>query len=344
MDKLWVQSSLFERIAMVDKAAEAHEGMVRQAVEKDWWVTVILRALFRCGCAGSLMFKGGTSLSKAWGVIDRFSEDIDLAISHSFFGIDKTTRSQKEKLRKMARSYIHETLSKELDEQLRAMGIEGYSIENVTHRSVNGESVAIDSDKDPTVILVHFPSVLEEGAAYIQRRVKIEISCLSMDVPVEVRPIKSYIEETFPGEDAGTVGEYRTVVPSRTFLEKIFLLAEEFQKVRPRHVRMSRHLYDLERLMDTEFGRSALDDNGLYDAVVEHRRTYYALKYVDYDRHSRSTISFLPPEALLPQWRNDYNNMLQSFIYGDALDFDALMVRMRELQRRVSCAKRERLA
>ena len=98
---------------------------------------------------------------------------------------------------------------------------------------------------------------------------------------------------------------------------------------------MSRHLYDLERLMDTEFGRTALADNGLYDAVVEHRRTYYALKFVDYDRHSRSTISFLPPEALLPQWRDDYNNMLRSFIYGEALDFDALMERMRELQRRV---------
>ena len=102
---------------------------------------------------------------------------------------------------------------------------------------------------------------------------------------------------------------------------------------------MSRHLYDLERLMDTEFGRSALEDYGLYDAVVEHRRTYYDLKYVDYDRHERSSISFLPPEEFLPQWRDDYNNMLQSFIYGEALDFDALMERMRELQRRVRVNK-----
>ena len=90
--------------------------------------------------------------------------------------------------------------------------------------------------------------------------------------------------------------------------------------------------------MDTEFGRLALEDNGLYDAVVEHRRTYYALKSVDYDLHARSTISFLPPEEFLPQWRDDYNNMIQSFIYGNALDFDALMGRMRELQRRVSLA------
>ena len=336
MEKLWIRNTVDERRAMIEQAVLAHKGIAQQAVEKDWWVTVILRALFRCTCAGSLMFKGGTSLSKAWGVIDRFSEDIDLAISHSFFGIDKTTRSQKEKLRKMARAYIHETLSKELDEQLQAMGVEGYRIENKTHvKNRGGELEPIDSDKDPTVILVHYSTICKDLADYIPPVVKIEISCLSMDVPVEVRPIKSYIEETFPGEDAGTVGEYRTVVPSRTFLEKIFLLAEEFQKVRPRHVRMSRHLYDLERLMDTEFGRTALADNGLYDAVVEHRRTYYALKFVDYDRHSRSTISFLPPEELLPQWRDDYNNMLRSFIYGEALDFDALMERMRELQRRV---------
>lgn len=100
MERLWIQNTVDERRAMIEQAVLAHKGIAQQAVEKDWWVTVILRALFRCGCAGSLMFKGGTSLSKAWGVIDRFSEDIDLAISHSFFGIDKTTRSQKEKLRK----------------------------------------------------------------------------------------------------------------------------------------------------------------------------------------------------------------------------------------------------
>jgi len=337
MKKYWIKNSFEDRVLMLKQATDAHKGMNQNAVEKDWWVMVTLQALFRCGCKDSLLFKGGTSLSKGFDIINRFSEDIDLAISHTFFGIDKTSKSQKEKLRKMARTYIHETLSKELDEQLKVMGIEGYSIENVTHQpDRNGELQPIDSDKDPTVILVHYPSIIDDEINYIPARVKIEVSCLSMDVPTEKREIQSMIADTFPEEDDGTLGTFRTVVPTRTFLEKMFLLAEEFQKEKPRYVRMSRHLYDLERLMDTEYGKAALADDELYNAIVEHRRTFYALKYVDYDRHARETISFLPPASELDNWRQDYANMQTFFIYADALDFDALMERMKELQRRVN--------
>jgi len=134
MEKLWINNNLEDRLFLLAQTTDAHAGMNQLAVEKDWWVCLTLKALFRCSCANAMIFKGGTSLSKGFGVIDRFSEDIDLAISHAFFGIDKTNKSQKEKLRKMARAYIHETLSKELDEQLLTMGISGYRIENVKHR------------------------------------------------------------------------------------------------------------------------------------------------------------------------------------------------------------------
>lgn len=337
MEKLWINNNLEDRQAMLAKSTNDHKGMVQWAVEKDWWVMVTLIALFRCECADSLIFKGGTSLSKGFGIIDRFSEDIDLAISHSFFGIDKTTKSQKDKLRKTARSYIHNTLSDELEVRLKEMGINGYRIENVTHiEDKEGNLKPIDSDKDPTVILLHYPSILESTISYIPPRVKIEISCLSMDVPTESRVIRSMIAESFPDEDNGTTGTFRTVLPTRTFLEKIFLLAEEFQKDKPRYSRMSRHLYDLERLMDTDYGTAALNDIELYNSIIEHRRTYYALKYVDYDQLSRETISFIPPDNELDKWRNDYADMQEYFIYGNTMDFDSLMARMRELQKRLS--------
>ena len=80
---------------------------------------------------------------------------------------------------------------------------------------------------------------------------------------------------------------------------------------------------------------AALADQALYDAIVEHRRTCYALKYVDYDKHSRATISFLPSQEVLDDWRTDYSNMHRYFIYSDALDFDSLMARMKELQDRL---------
>ena len=336
MGKLWLNNVLVDRLAMLQQTEIDHPGINQVAIEKDWWVTVTLKALFQTDCREALIFKGGTSLSKGFNIIERFSEDIDLAIGHSFFGIEETSKSQREKLRKTARAYIHETLSVQLDTRLKEMGITGYSIENITQvQDKNGEWKAIDSDKDPTVILLHYPSIVEETISYIPPRVKIEISCLSMDEPTEEREIRSLIGESFEDEDTDAGSRIRTVVPTRTFLEKLFLLAEEFQKEKPRSVRMSRHLYDLEKLMDTAYGREALADRSLYDAIVEHRKAYYALKYVNYDLHAPATIDFMLPEQAREAWKADYTDMRRFFIYGQSLEFDALMQRMRELNERI---------
>lgn len=336
MSKLWLNNNLTDRLAMLQKSEADHPGINQVAIEKDWWVTVTLKALFQTDCREFLLFKGGTSLSKGFGIIERFSEDIDLAISHSFFGIEKTSKSQRDKLRKVARKYIHEKLSSQLDAQFKEMGIDGYRIENVTHvKNRDGELEPIDSDKDPTVILVHYPSIVEETISYIPPRVKIEISCLSMDEPTELREVNSLVEESFKGEDTDADCSIKTVVPTRTFLEKMFLLAEEFQKAKPRSVRMSRHLYDLDKLMDSQYGREALANRSLYDAIVEHRRIYYALKFVEYDMHNPQTINFIVPEQQRNAWMEDYANMRRFFIYGESPEFDTLMLRMEELQGRV---------
>ena len=162
MGKLWLSNSILDRLAMLQQTEIRHLGINQIAIEKDWWVTVTLKALFQTDCSESLIFKGGTSLSKGFNIIERFSEDIDLAISHSFFGIEKTSKNQREKLRKTARAYIHEVLSTQLDAKLKAMGVSGYSIENVTQvQDKNGEWRPIDSDKDPTVILLHYRRLLK---------------------------------------------------------------------------------------------------------------------------------------------------------------------------------------
>ena len=299
MGKLWLNNELVDRLAMLQQTEATHPGINQVAIEKDWWVTVTLKALFQTDCREWLIFKGGTSLSKGFNIIERFSEDIDLAISHSFFGIEKSNKSQRDKLKKLARKYIHETLSAQIDAHL------------------------------------NYPSIIEDTITYIPPRVKIEISCLSMDEPTEERYIHSLIGETFEEEDIDANCKIRTVVPTRTFLEKIFLLAEEFQKDKPRSVRMSRHLYDLEKLMDTEYGKKALADRTLYDAIVEHRRAYYALKYVNYDLHDPATIKFMIPEQAFESWKADYADMRRFFIYGQSLEFDELMKKISELQKRV---------
>ena len=97
---------------------------------------------------------------------------------------------------------------------------------------------------------------------------------------------------------------------------------------------MSRHLYDLERLMDTPYGREALADKDLYNAIVEHRKTYYDLKYVDYGLHAPDKIDFLPPASEIEHWKADYAEMQRNFIFGSALSFEELMKRMEELRDR----------
>ena len=166
-------------------------------------------------------------------------------------------------------------------------------------------------------------------------RIKIEVSALSMDEPTTLCNIHSLIEESFEGEDTDANSKVKVVTPTRTFLEKLFLLAEEFQKEKPRSVRMSRHLYDLEKLMNTQYGHEALADVTLYNAIVAHRKTYYALKYIDYNLHNPKTINFLIPKKEIESWKADYADMRRFFIYGNSLEFDVLMQKIVELQERV---------
>ena len=331
---LWIKHTKAERIAMLQRAEEKF-GINQVALEKDWWVTVVLNALFRCSCAEQLIFKGGTSLSKGWSLIERFSEDIDLSINHEFFGIEKTSKNQREKLRRKARRYILDTVSSELETNLNEIGVKGFRIEGVLEEiDVDGNSRMVASDKDPSVILVHYESVLGFNIEYIPSSVKIEISCLSMNEPTENRLISSYVEQTFPGEDDSASATIRTVSPVRTFLEKAFLLCEEFQRPVPRHVRMSRHLYDLERLMDTEFGRQALQDNSLYERIVKHRSVYYAVGRVDYSKLMPGEIDFVPRPEIMQDWKADYKDMCDHFIYGSTLSFEKLLERIKDLQDR----------
>ena len=335
----WIDLDLAERRVILQSVEDKEKLQQAAAIEKDWWVTAVLKALFQTSCKDALSFKGGTSLSKGWNIIERLSEDIDLALSHTFFGMERTNKKQRDNLCRKARAYITTTLKDELEARLRGMGITGCTIEAVTERQTKDGPVHINSNTDPTVLLVHYPSVLEETEGYIPPRVKVEIGCLAMDEPTEPRPIDTLISEYYPEEDNELSCTIRTVVPTRTFLEKVFLLNEEFQKAKPRYRRMSRHLYDLERLMDTPYGREALADNNLYSTIVEHRKTYYNLKYVDYGLHAPDKIDFLPPASEIEHWKADYAEMQRHFIFGSALSFDDLIRRMEELRGRFRAIK-----
>lgn len=333
----WINNELADRLYMLNKVSE-EKNIDIESIEKDWWVTTVLKALFEMKAAKYMFFKGGTSLSKGWNLINRFSEDIDIALYRDFFSevlgescATCANNNQIKNLRKASRDYLLGDFQSELIEKLDSMELP-VTIKPVTvHMTSDGEK-PIDHDTDPTVLNIYYTSILSGKNDYVKPVVKVEISCLSMKEPYEIRHISSLVSDFFKDEDNETDSEIPTISPSRTFLEKAFLLNEEYQRRNPRTLRMSRHLYDLERLMDTQYGINALSDIDLYKNIVEHRRKFYHVGGVDYDKDLPEHISFCPEGEIRSKMKEDYQNMMSSFIYGNPLDFDALMQRIEKLQ------------
>ena len=336
----WIDFSLDERKAMIQGVVEARQ-IDEAAAEKDWWVTAVLYALFHSSVSEYLLFKGGTSLSKGWDIINRFSEDIDLALSRDYFLNVKqlscascTSNTQIHNLREKGQDFLYGEFKDELSAKLVEMGFEVTVLTDNDISNENGEPQKVPHDKDPSVLYVQYPSLYDSQAAYAIPTVKIEISVLSMSEPYEMRRISSLIEQTFKEEDVDSdlVQTIRTVSPARTFLEKAFLLCEEFQKDEPRTHRMTRHFYDLEKLMQTPYAEMALNDLALYHEIVEHRRKFYHVGYVDYDKELPATIQIVPSDELMSSYEADYNEMKESFIYGQPLTFGELMEKITNLQ------------
>lgn len=160
-----------------------------------------------------------------------------------------------------------------------------------------------------------------------------------MKEPYEVKRISSLVGETFPQIDDESIADIPTITPTRTFLEKAFLLNEEYQRKNPRTERMSRHLYDLERLMDTPFAEAALSDMELYQEIIAHRQRFYHVGGVNYELNHPSTISFRPTGDSREKMRLDYEAMKTSMIYGEKLSFDVLISRLEQLQERFKTIK-----
>ena len=310
----------------------AKNGQDLQTIEKDWWVTLVLRVLFSQPYAEHLSFKGGTSLSKAWNIIERFSEDIDIAISREYLGFaGELSRTQvSDKLRRAACSFVREKMQNDVREGLIVMGIapDQFGVHvNITPVSTT----------DPEVIYVDYQSALP-NSEYIAHTVKVEVGGRSMFEPLQSVMLSSIIDETFPNaafvEPPFAVSVVR---PERTFLEKVMLLHEEFAKpsAEVRTERMSRHLYDLERMLHTDIAERALKDEKLYRAVVEHRRKFVNLKGFDYDTLYPQSLSLEIPADVLPLWRKDYENMQGSMIYGKSVSFDELLTEIRQLNERI---------
>jgi len=287
-----------------DRAAIFIETAARRAiapvvVEKDYWVCVVLKALFDEPQPIDLIFKGGTSLSKGYGLIDRFSEDVDLAFDRAGLGFVGKRDPEAEELS----GKTQKALIKELQAAAVAY-IQGDFLIATRKRLAailpsDDWTLEPDPDDDQTLLFV-YPASLDQplyaSATYVRPAVRLEFGARSDHSPTSVRTVSSFATEEFSELAELDPIDVPMLAAERTFWEKASLLHAEACREQPRENAraMSRHLYDLVKLADSEFGVQAIGDDLLFARVVAHKKLYFASAQSRYDLCVRGTLRLLP--------------------------------------------------
>ena len=314
---------------MVLTQAANKTGLPVQAVEKDLWVTVVLQMVFALPVANHLVFKGGTSLSKVWKVIRRFSEDIDLAIDPSIWGLEgDLTKKQIKRLRKASSIFVRDELCLSLKGVVSETGMEKWL---QVEADPDGEGDG--TYPEPRMIHVRYKSLFNENLPYLHSEVKLEVGARSLLEPTAKAAVTSVIEDVLPISTTIKQVMIPTALAEKTFLEKAFLLHELFSAQSSREAnRKSRHLYDLAQIMNTDIASRAIADDDLWNTIHHHRELFTSMSGVDYTPDIRKRIRLLPPDDVIDDWRSDYKDMQSSMIYGEKPTFTELMKKMRELE------------
>lgn len=327
-----------QRLAFSQVAEQ--RGLIASSVEKDLWVCWTLAQLFSLpALAEHLTFKGGTSLSMAWGLIDRFSEDLDLTIARAALGFGgaqspdsaasgKQQAKRLKALKVACRTHVAGPIRQALAD--RIAGVVG----------TRPWRLALDDeDPDGQTLLFDYPSLFPPlGGRYVTPTVKIELGARSDPWPVETRTIRPMVAGVFP--QAFTRAEFtvQALLPRRTFWEKAMLLHEEtFRPAdKPRRPRMARHYYDLYRLIEHGIGREAASDSELFDHTARHRLVFFRQTWVDYATLRPGTLRLLPPPAQEAGWREDYADMQREMFSVPPPSFDEVLRVVGEFERELN--------
>ncbi len=242
------------------------------------------------------------------------------------------TKSGIRNLRRASFKFITTTFTEELKVKFSEAG---FTDVTVKCREVENH------DQDPEVIEIYYPK-LTETDAYLKPGLLIEIGSRSLREPFSQRTFSTFVSENYNERAfADKPITVPVVNPERTFLEKIFLLHELFQKaseIKPKE-RLSRHLYDIEKLSQTSYALTAFQDSELYNTIVAHRKHFTPVTGVDYKKLNPQDIKFIPPDEVIPLWENDYKQMRENMIYGESLTFADLINKLSELQVKINGIK-----
>lgn len=312
----------------VFQAVSLFMGLRLDIVEKDFWVCFMLDHLFHnCKYKDAFVFKGGTSLSKVYHAIERFSEDIDIIIdwrkiiSESDNPWDERSKTKQDQFNKMVNQKAAEFYSAELvpclnDELEKILG--------------KGEWVAID-DNDEMVVNFYYPQLFE--VEYIRDKVRLEIGPLAEWLPSHVAEVQPFVSEKYPEIFERRTTEILTIDVERTFWEKLTILHKmaNFPKDKSLPSRYARHLYDVYCMANSPIKEQAFARKELLEKDIIFKQKFYYAKSAHYETATLMYISLVPAEHILDDVKKDYAAM-KNMIYGDYPEFEHIIECLKKLE------------
>jgi hypothetical protein len=322
-------------------------GTVQQNIEKEFWVCWTLDALFNGLQAGGprLLFKGGTSLSKAYGLISRFSEDIDITVFRDDLGQAATVEELEalsgkkrgerlDAIREACQNYINGPLFEQLSGLLRGL------LETANQAPALARFEPDPDDQDHQSLLLWYPTVTADGATYVRRAVKIEAGAKSALDPNSARTVTPYVAQDMAGTDLA-VPNVTTVDPDRTFWDKVAILHglrrwwDHRGELRGGGQRVSRHYYDVHCLLISENGEIFVKDAAMATDCVRHARMFFNRPDLDLASAAPGSFALVPHNDMLADLERDYNAMSQ-MIFGEIPAFAAIIESVVKLEKRLN--------
>ena len=334
----FAESKPAERQPYFDETA-ARRDSTTTAVEKDFWICWTLKHLFTLEAIPELRFKGGTSLSKVFGLIDRFSEDIDISINRAALGFSGE--------RDLANPLLSGTKRKALEEELRAAITTEVNSKILSKLHERFQVILgkqgwelLPSKEEEMTLLFHYPNAFKYDR-YLRPQIKIEFGRGDQQ-PSEKSSVTPFVAETFPDMFREKSAAIVVLDSERTLWEKVTLLHAENHRPGPAKLkaRMARHWSDVAVISTAERFKDEKLSLNLLAEVVRFKKIYFAANWAHYDSAVPGTFRIVPNEALQPILRKDYQQMQEMFP-TKPLTFEEILERLAVLEQRINALQKK---
>lgn len=326
MNRFYLKSKDDLRVLITNTARK--ENISEAVVEKDYWVTYFLDYLFNENkWKEYFTFKGGTSLSKCFGIIQRFSEDIDLILDWRVLGYDKLEPW-------LIRSNTkQDKFNKEINEKTERFLKEDFLTELIKDFSQEDFEFEIDS-LDPQTILFSYPKIFDSN--YLSQTIRLEIGSLAAWTPATNISIIPIIGDAYANIFKEKTN-IRTVSVERTFWEKATILHHEANRPESSKMphRYARHYYDMYKIANSKYKDKAIKDKELLRKVTEFKMKFYPRKWAKYEDAMDSKLRLVPDKFRFLELENDYKAMSE-MIYGEYPSFEEIIKILKELETEIN--------